>query len=266
MLDAGPERGALARRGPGRRGAVAVYIAGDEKFERRFGRADGVWRSDERVTRPRAVRPPGTVHGLRGVPVGGQARRRSAGGCVLLAMLPRRWLVPKRTRIVGPIANLLANASAIRLLCRRRQDPRARRLGATTRCTRSTAPLVRPLQTCAGSGSSRRVANSLYDSFFGRSVTTGYYRDLIDASPATARNDLQAAVAAGFLRAIGQTRGRRYEPGGRLMPDLSRALGGEVLPDQAAILDALVDRAHEAADLLPDPDALAGQQTLPGLP
>jgi Fic family protein len=110
-----------------------------------------------------------------------------------------------------------------------------------------------------------RLANALYDSFFGRSVTTGYYRDLINASPATARNDLQAAVAAGFLRAIGQTRGRRYEPGGRLMPALSRGLGGEVLPEQVAILDALVNRVHEAADLLPDPDAL-GQQTLPGLP
>ena len=42
-----------------------------------------------------------------------------------------------------------------------------------------------------------RLANALYDSFFGRSVTTAYYRDLIAASPATARNDLQAAVAEG---------------------------------------------------------------------
>jgi Fic family protein len=34
-----------------------------------------------------------------------------------------------------------------------------------------------------------RLANALYDSVFGRDVTTGYYRDLADTSPATARND-----------------------------------------------------------------------------
>ena len=44
---AGPDAGSL--RSPG---AVAVYIAGDEKFERRFGRADGVSRATNR-------RPPG---------------------------------------------------------------------------------------------------------------------------------------------------------------------------------------------------------------
>jgi hypothetical protein len=40
-------------------GAVAVYIAGDEKFERRFGRADGVSRATNR--RPAAA--PSIVHG-----------------------------------------------------------------------------------------------------------------------------------------------------------------------------------------------------------
>jgi hypothetical protein len=44
ILDAGPER-VRSRAEDRRRGAVAVYIAGDEKFERRFGRADGVSRS-----------------------------------------------------------------------------------------------------------------------------------------------------------------------------------------------------------------------------
>jgi hypothetical protein len=38
---------------------VAVYIAGDEKFERRFGRADGVSRATNR--RPAAA--PSVVHG-----------------------------------------------------------------------------------------------------------------------------------------------------------------------------------------------------------
>ena len=36
------------------RGAVAVYIAGDEKFERRFGRADGVSRATNELPRRRA--------------------------------------------------------------------------------------------------------------------------------------------------------------------------------------------------------------------
>jgi hypothetical protein len=40
-------------------GAVAVYIARDEKFERRFGRADGVSRATNRL--PAAA--PSVVHG-----------------------------------------------------------------------------------------------------------------------------------------------------------------------------------------------------------
>ena len=36
-------------------GAVAVYIAGDEKFERRFGRADGVNRATNRTPRGRPI-------------------------------------------------------------------------------------------------------------------------------------------------------------------------------------------------------------------
>ena len=48
LLDAGPER-VRSRADDARPGAVAVYIAGDEKFERRFGRADGVSRSTNRA-------------------------------------------------------------------------------------------------------------------------------------------------------------------------------------------------------------------------
>ncbi len=106
-----------------------------------------------------------------------------------------------------------------------------------------------------------RLANALYDSFFGRSVTTTYYSDLIDASAATARNDLQAAVAARLLRPVGRTRGRRYEPGSRLMTSLARSIGGDVEPDSRAIFGALVERANNT-DLLPDPDPV--QDSLPG--
>lgn len=112
-------------------------------------------------------------------------------------------------------------------------------------------------------GLNARIANALYDSFFERSVTTGYYRDLIQASPATARNDLQAAAAAGLVRPVGQTRGRRYEPGERLLRCVAREVGGDVEPQQRAILNALLDRANSAGDLLPAAAAPA-QQPLPG--
>jgi Fic family protein len=114
-------------------------------------------------------------------------------------------------------------------------------------------------------GLPRRLANALYDSFYGRDVTTAYYRDLIDASQATARNDLQAASAAGLLDAVGQTRGRRYEPGRRLMTALVAELGGGVQPEFRAVVAALVDRADADLDSIPGRARPAAQETLPGL-
>lgn len=70
----------------------------------------------------------------------------------------------------------------------------------------------------------RRVANALWDAFFRRDVTAGYYRALVDVSPATATNDLAAAVASGLLRAKGERRGRRYLPGERLYPAVAQIL------------------------------------------
>ena len=55
---------AASQRSPG---AVAVYIAGDERFERRFGRADGVTRATNRPPadrRPMLVRGPFAVYGM----------------------------------------------------------------------------------------------------------------------------------------------------------------------------------------------------------
>lgn len=65
-------------------------------------------------------------------------------------------------------------------------------------------------------GMDRRLANALWDAFFGRNVTAGYYRSLTDVSPATATKDLTTAVAAGLLASEGERRGRRYVAGGRL--------------------------------------------------
>lgn len=70
----------------------------------------------------------------------------------------------------------------------------------------------------------RRLANALWDVFFGRPVTAGYYRSLADVSAATATNDLAAAVSSGLVRAEGERRGRRYLAGERLYVDVARSL------------------------------------------
>jgi len=73
-------------------------------------------------------------------------------------------------------------------------------------------------------GLDRRLANALWDAFFGRDVTAGYYRSLADVSPATATNDLATAVSSSLLRAEGQRRGRRYLAGERLYSAVAQRL------------------------------------------
>jgi Fic family protein len=75
------------------------------------------------------------------------------------------------------------------------------------------------------SGLEDRVANAVWDAFFGRSVTPRYYRPLADVSPATATSDLAAAVAAGLLRPEGRARSRRYQAGSGLYQRIGAALG-----------------------------------------
>jgi Fic family protein len=107
-----------------------------------------------------------------------------------------------------------------------------------------------------------RLANALYDSFFGRDVTTGYYKDLIDLSQVTARNDLTAAAAAGLVGTEGRTRGRRYLPGPRLLKLIARTLGADVPPERQAILREL---ARRAASNIDEPDDPPTQPALPGM-
>jgi hypothetical protein len=63
------------------------------------------------------------------------------------------------------------------------------------------------------------VANAVWDAFFGRDVTAGYYRSVADISPATATHDLAGAVAAG------QRRARRYLAGRLLFGLVGERLG-----------------------------------------
>lgn len=74
----------------------------------------------------------------------------------------------------------------------------------------------------------RRLVNALWDAFFGREVTAGYYRSLADVSPATATNDLATAVSSSLLIAEGQRRGRRYLAGDRLYDLVAAAINAEV--------------------------------------
>lgn len=111
-------------------------------------------------------------------------------------------------------------------------------------------------------GLPERLANALYDSFFGRDITTGYYKDLIDLSQVTARNDLAAAAAAGLVEPEGQTRGRRYLPGPRLLKLIARTLGKGVPADRHLILKELARRAISTID---DPEEEPAQPTLPGI-
>ena len=73
-------------------------------------------------------------------------------------------------------------------------------------------------------GMERRLANALWEAFFGRNITAGYYRSLTDVSPATATKDLAAAVAARLLASTGERRGRRYSAGERLYPAVAETL------------------------------------------
>jgi Fic family protein len=83
-------------------------------------------------------------------------------------------------------------------------------------------------ETAEDANLDRRVANALWDAFFGRDVTAGYYRSLTDVSPATATKDLAAGVSGGLLRSQGRRRGRRYLPTERLYELAGRALHVEV--------------------------------------
>jgi Fic family protein len=83
-------------------------------------------------------------------------------------------------------------------------------------------------EAVTAAGLASRVANAVWDAFFGRGVTPRYYRPLADVSPATATNDLAAAVAAGFLRPEGRARSRRYQAGDGLYPRIGAALGMQV--------------------------------------
>ena len=80
-------------------------------------------------------------------------------------------------------------------------------------------------EAVGAAGLQSRVANAVWDAFFGRSVTPRYYRPLADVSVATATIDLAAAVAAGLLRPVGRGRSRSYQAGTTLYEKIGAGLG-----------------------------------------
>jgi Fic family protein len=97
-------------------------------------------------------------------------------------------------------------------------------------------------------GLDERVANALWEAFFERTVTAGYYRAMTDVSPATATHDLRAAIAAGLLESVGERRGRRYHAGSQLFERVGRVLDAPGADSRAPIVGALARRiADEAA-------------------
>ncbi|HVE67036.1 MAG TPA: Fic family protein [Solirubrobacteraceae bacterium] len=98
-----------------------------------------------------------------------------------------------------------------------------------------------------------RLATALWDAFFGRSVTAGYYRGMVDVSRATATNDLRAGTARQLLRAEGNTRGRQYVAGPALWEELTSRLRldnpQEPGAARAVVVDELLDRLVEAGEL-----------------
>jgi Fic family protein len=101
-----------------------------------------------------------------------------------------------------------------------------------------------------------RLADALYDAFFGRPVTNRYYRGLADISIATATNDLARLDAAALLDATGRGRSTAYVGSRRLLEAVARGGGvEEALPDPATPLDsqrssiiaALAERLHDGA-------------------
>jgi Fic family protein len=81
-----------------------------------------------------------------------------------------------------------------------------------------------------------RAGNALWEAFFGRAVSARYYAEVCDVSPATARNDLAALIAAGAFEASGRTRGRTYLPTAMAAGAIAERLGSDPAGSDAAAL------------------------------
>lgn len=100
-----------------------------------------------------------------------------------------------------------------------------------------------------------RIANALWDAFFGRSVTAGYYRGTTDVGAGTATADLRAATVAGLLTAVGETRARRYVAGPQLYGILADELDLSERPEDPEGGRTLIVTELSSRLLSPSPGA-----------
>jgi Fic family protein len=108
-------------------------------------------------------------------------------------------------------------------------------------------------EIAAQSGVDERTANALYDVIFGRIVTNGYYRGVVDVTAPTAASDLKRLEAAGLLARSGAGRSTAYSGTVALFGRVAEVAGvkldtrGIAEPDGAlrAALLAALDRLFE---------------------
>lgn len=98
-------------------------------------------------------------------------------------------------------------------------------------------------------GGTPRMADALYDAFFGRDVTNRYYRGLSDVTAATAASDLGRLTAAGMLSTKGAGRSTLYIGTERLAETVAQAAGlppgeGPLEKRRSAIVAAIASRLH----------------------
>jgi hypothetical protein len=102
-------------------------------------------------------------------------------------------------------------------------------------------------EAAAAAGLAPRVADAIWDAFFGRRVSPRYYRTLADVSPVSVTTDLRGAVAAGLLKSEGRARSRAYLAGDELYRKVGAALGmrveGQGDSGRVAIVGELTRRA-----------------------
>ncbi|MEX0834117.1 MAG: Fic family protein [Actinomycetota bacterium] len=93
----------------------------------------------------------------------------------------------------------------------------------------------------------RRVANALWDGFFGREITPRAYRSLVNVAVATATSDLTRATGAGLLAAQGEGRSRTYGCGPALYGAVAAEFGLDVPDEPEQARERIVSWATEAA-------------------
>jgi Fic family protein len=97
-----------------------------------------------------------------------------------------------------------------------------------------------------------RIGAAVWDAFHGRDITAGQYARRTGVSPATTTTDLNAAVAAALLDAVGERRGRRYGAGPALPEKIGDALALSLERQQEIERETIMDALRGRLELVRD--------------